>query len=60
VLSEIIAMNIAKKNADEIISRLHGARKVNLALKAKVLMEESDVDDDFVEWGPEYVKYDYH
>jgi hypothetical protein len=36
VLSEISTMDIAKKNTDEIVARAHGARKGNLALKAKV------------------------
>ena len=58
VLSEIIAMDIAKKNAEEIVARAHGARKTNLALKAKV-MEESD-EDEAIEWAPEDMKYDYH
>jgi hypothetical protein len=57
VLSEIIAMTIAKKNADDARARSHGVRKVNLALKAKVEEEEEEED---LEWCPEDTKFDYH
>jgi hypothetical protein len=57
VLSEIIAMTIAKKNADDALSRSQGVHKVNLALKAKVVEQEEEED---VEWCPEETKYDYH
>jgi hypothetical protein len=59
----IITMDIAKKNANEIVARAHGARKGNLALKAKVVEESDDGkddDDDAIESGPEDVNYDYH
>jgi hypothetical protein len=37
VLSEIIAMDIAKKTADQLIARTNNSHKSNLTLKAKVL-----------------------
>ena len=51
IISEIIAMDISKKNADELVARAHNARKPNLALKAKA-HEESESDEDSVKWGP--------
>jgi hypothetical protein len=30
------AMDISKKNADELVARAHNSRKPNLALKAKL------------------------
>jgi hypothetical protein len=61
VVSKLITMDIAKKNANEIVARAHGARKGNLALKAKVVEESDDGrDDDAIESGPEDVNYDYH
>jgi hypothetical protein len=59
VLSEIVAMDISKKNADELVARAHNARKPNLALKAKA-QEESESDEESVEWGPEDLKFHYH
>ena len=52
-------MDISKKNADELVARAHNARKPNLALKAKA-HEDSESDEDTIEWGPEYLKYNYH
>jgi hypothetical protein len=57
VLSEIIAMTIAKKNVDDALARAQRVRKVNLALKAKVVEQEEEED---VEWCPKETKYDYH
>lgn len=59
VLSEIIAMDISKKNANELVARAHNARNTNLALKAKV-SEESESDEDPMDWAPEDIKYSYH
>ena len=54
ILSEIVAMTISKKNAEDALARGQGVRKGNLALKAKVVVEEEgrDDDDDEIEWGP--------
>jgi hypothetical protein len=60
VLSEVIAMKIAKKNVDIARARANGLRQVNLALKATVEDEdEGDVEDN-TEWSPEDTKYEYN
>src|SRR4051812_37711776 len=53
VLSEVIIMTIAKKNAESARARAIGSTKVNLALKAKAI----EVDDDTSsEWYQEDLK----
>jgi hypothetical protein len=52
-------MDISKKNVDELAARSHNARKPNLALKAND-HEESESDEESVEWGPEDLKFNYH
>jgi hypothetical protein len=42
MLSEIIAMTIAKKNADDALAHANAVRKVNLSLKAKVVEAEEE------------------
>jgi hypothetical protein len=59
VLSEIIALDISKRNADDLVARAHNARKPNLALKAKE-HEESGSDDDPVKWSPKDLQSNYH
>src|SRR3954468_3219467 len=54
VLSEVIAMTIAKKNAESACARAIGSTKVNLALKAKAI--EVDDDDTSSEWSEEDLK----
>ena len=60
VLSKIIAMDIAKKNAYELVARAQNARKSNLTLKAKVSEESESEDADPMDWAPEDIKYSYH
>jgi hypothetical protein len=43
------AMDISKKNADELVARAHNARERNHALKGKVA-KESEVDEDPIDW----------
>ncbi|KAK1616982.1 hypothetical protein QYE76_022499 [Lolium multiflorum] len=59
VLSEVIALDISKKNAEDLVARAHNTRKPNLALKMKV-HEASESDEDPVEWGPDDLKINYH
>ena len=42
VLDEFVAMNILDKTADNAVLRSQSAKKPNLALKAKVSVEEED------------------
>ena len=42
------------------MARAHNSRKANLALKAKVEEEESESDDDPLDWAPKDIKYSYH
>jgi hypothetical protein len=55
VLSEIIAMDISKNNADVLVALPHNAHKNNLFLKSKV-SEESESDEDPMDWVPEDIK----
>jgi hypothetical protein len=57
VLSEIIAIDISKKNADELVARAYNDSKPNLALNTKA-HEQSESDDDSVE--SEDLKFNYH
>ncbi|KAK1682939.1 hypothetical protein QYE76_043787 [Lolium multiflorum] len=59
VLSEVIALDISKKNAEDLVARAHNVRKPNLALKMKV-HEASESDEDPIEWGPDDLKTNYH
>ncbi|KAK1558137.1 hypothetical protein QYE76_017536 [Lolium multiflorum] len=59
VLSEVIALDISKKNAEDLVARAHNSRKPNLALKMKV-HEASESDEDPVEWGSDDLKVNYH
>ena len=56
VLSEVIAMTIAKKNAESARARAIGSTKVNLALKAKAIEVDDDDDDTSSEWSQEDLK----
>ena len=52
-------MSILDKTADNAVLRCQRAKKPNLALKAKVIVEEEEeVEDE--ESNPEDTKYDYH
>ncbi|KAK1610929.1 hypothetical protein QYE76_034602 [Lolium multiflorum] len=59
ILSEVIALDISKKNAEDLVARAHNSRKPNLALKMKV-HEASESDEDPVEWGSDDLKINYH
>ncbi|KAK1644213.1 hypothetical protein QYE76_062018 [Lolium multiflorum] len=59
VLSEVIALDISKKNAEDLVARAHNVRKPNLALKMKE-HESSESDEDPIEWGPDDLKANYH
>ncbi|KAK1631560.1 hypothetical protein QYE76_005875 [Lolium multiflorum] len=59
VLSEVIALDISKKNAEDLVARAYNIRKPNLALKMKV-HEASESDEDPIEWGPDDLKTNYH
>ncbi|KAK1669936.1 hypothetical protein QYE76_058095 [Lolium multiflorum] len=59
VLSEVIALDISKKNAEDLVARAHNVRKPNLALKMKV-HEASESDEDPIEWSPDDLKANYH
>ncbi|KAK1620182.1 hypothetical protein QYE76_025699 [Lolium multiflorum] len=59
VLSEVIALDISKKNAEDLVARAHNSRKPNLALKMRV-HEASESDEDPVEWGSDDLKFNYH
>ncbi|KAK1643686.1 hypothetical protein QYE76_061491 [Lolium multiflorum] len=59
VLSEVIALDISKKNAEDLVARAHNSLKPNLSLKMRV-HEDSESDEDPVEWGPDDLKMNYH
>ncbi|KAK1666022.1 hypothetical protein QYE76_054181 [Lolium multiflorum] len=59
VLSEVIALDISKKNAEDLVARAHNVRKPNLALKMKV-HEASESDEDPIDWSPDDLKANYH
>jgi hypothetical protein len=59
VLSEIIALDISKKNADALVVRAHNAHKPNLALKVNE-HEESESYEDPVEWSSDDFQSNYH
>ena len=59
VLDEFVAMNILDKTADNAVLRSQRAKKPNLALKAKLTVEEEYEEED-EESNPEDTKYDYH
>ncbi|KAK1630880.1 hypothetical protein QYE76_005195 [Lolium multiflorum] len=59
VLSEVIALDISKKNAEDLVARAHNTRKPNLALKMKE-HEASESDEDPIEWGPDDLRANYH
>ena len=59
VLDEFVAMSILDKTADNAVLRSQRAKKPNLALKAKVIVEEEGEEED-EESNPEDTKYDYH
>ena len=56
VLGEFVAMRILDKTADNAVLHSQRAMKPNLALKAKVTVEEEEEDES----NPEDTKYDYH
>jgi hypothetical protein len=61
VLSEVVAMTSSKKISDDARACAQGVRKVNLALKAKVVEhQEEEEEDDGYERSPEETKYAYH
>ncbi|KAK1679379.1 hypothetical protein QYE76_040227 [Lolium multiflorum] len=59
VLSEVIALDISKKNEEDLVARAHNTRKPNLALKMKE-HGASESDEDPIEWGPDDLKANYH
>ncbi|KAK1608540.1 hypothetical protein QYE76_032213 [Lolium multiflorum] len=59
VLSEVIALDISKKNAEDLVARAHNTHKPNLALKMRE-HESSESDEDPIEWGPDDLKTNYH
>ncbi|KAK1664531.1 hypothetical protein QYE76_052690 [Lolium multiflorum] len=59
VLSEVIALDISKKNAEDLVARAHNTRKPNLALKIRE-REASESDEDPMEWSPDDLKANYH
>ncbi|KAK1628228.1 hypothetical protein QYE76_002543 [Lolium multiflorum] len=59
VLSEVIALDMSKKNAEDLVARAHNTRKPNLALKMRE-HEESESDEDPMEWSPDDLKANYH
>ncbi|KAK1669675.1 hypothetical protein QYE76_057834 [Lolium multiflorum] len=59
VLSEVIALEISKNNAEDLVARAHNTRKANLALKMKE-HGTSESDEDPIEWGPDDLKANYH
>ncbi|KAK1620384.1 hypothetical protein QYE76_025901, partial [Lolium multiflorum] len=59
VLSEVIALDISKKNVEDLVARAHNSCKPNLALKIKV-HEASESDEDPIEWGSDDLKINYH
>ena len=58
VLDEFVAMNILDKTVDNAVLRSQRAKKPNLALKAKLTVEEEEEEEE--ESNPEDTKYDYH
>ena len=60
ILSEVVAMTSSKKIADDARARAQGVRKVNLALKAKVVEHQEEEEDDGYERSLEETKYAYH
>ncbi|KAK1615899.1 hypothetical protein QYE76_021416 [Lolium multiflorum] len=58
LLSEVIALDISKKNAEDLVARAHNTRKPNLALKMRE-HEASESDEDPIEWGPDDLKTNY-
>ena len=58
VLDEFVAMNILDKTADNAVLRSQRANKPNLALKAKLTVEEEEEEEE--ESNPEDTKYAYH
>ena len=59
VLDEFVAMSILDKTADNAVLRSQRVKKPNLALKAKVSMEEEDEEEE-EEGNLEDTKYAYH
>ena len=59
VLNEFVAMSILDKTADNAVLRSQRAKKPNLALKAKLIVEEEQEEEDEGS-NPEDTKYDYH
>ncbi|KAK1593734.1 hypothetical protein QYE76_048274 [Lolium multiflorum] len=59
VLSEVIALDISKKNAEDLVARAHNTRKPILALKMKE-HRASESDEDPIEWSPDDLKTNYH
>ena len=58
VLDEFVAMSILDKTADNAVLRSQRAKKPNLALKAKVSVDEEDKEEE-EESNPEDTKYAY-
>ena len=58
VLDEFVAMNILDKTADNAELRSQRANKPNLALKAKLTVEEEEEEEE--ESNPEDTKYACH
>ena len=59
VLDEFVAMNILDKTAENAVLRSQRAKKPNLALKAKLSVEEEEEEEE-EESNPEDTKYAYH
>jgi hypothetical protein len=59
VLSELIALDISKKNAEDLVARAHNTRKPILALKMKE-HRASESDENPIEWSPYDLKMNYH
>ena len=62
VLSEFISLATMRKNSQTILERSLAGKRPNLALKAKVEVEEFEEDEDEgdVEWGNDKLKHDYN
>ncbi|KAK1684362.1 hypothetical protein QYE76_045210 [Lolium multiflorum] len=59
VLREVIALDISKKNAEDLVARALNTRKPNFALKMKEY-GASESDEDPIEWGPDDLKVNYN
>ena len=60
ILSEIVAMNISKKSAEDALARGQGAIRKNLALKAKAYASDEDEDEDDDDESPDSMKHEFN